>query len=134
MTLASWPILLYSVIFILTHLSIWPMRAPIESASSRLVLDHFTSILPRFTDISSFLYIVNKTGRYQNGELILNHSRFIQNLIIKIANFFLSKWRISFNAYSLNSDFSLKSLNASTVVEMFYSKKLSFCPNSKTFW
>ena len=78
----------YSVIFIRTHCSILPMKAPIESASPRLILDYFTSISPRFTDTSSFLYIVNKTGRYQNEELILKHSRLIQNLIIKMANFF----------------------------------------------
>ena len=43
-----------------------------------------------------------QTGRYQNGELFLKHSRLIQAPIIKMANFFrvikmanifLSKWR-----------------------------------------
>ena len=117
MHLASWPMIEYSVIFIRTHCSILPMKAPIESASPRLILDYFTSISPRFTDTSSFLYIVNKTGRYQNEELILKHSRLIQNLIIKMANFFyqndelllyqnhelfLSKWRTSFYQISIS--------------------------------
>ena len=75
-----------------------------------------------------------KTGRYQNGELFLKHSRLIQTPIIKMANFFrvikmanifLSKWR-TFSDLSKWRTFFMKMAN------FFLSKwRISFYDNSQ---